>query len=388
MKKCTEINELMSLYIDDAMDYDTRKEFEAHIRECKVCSEELQALQQLVDLCNDISEEELPEDFKAKLHERLLEEQKKEEKKNRFLILRSKYVQMAASIAAVAVIAIVLRGTLGNNFYPPTAQNKAMDLAAAEIGRPEEAKMEDTAADRSMKAVSPEKTSRAETTPKAADAGGTDAQEIITFSKTIDETGATTKGQSAANAFGVTQEPGNAGTGVQATASQLYAGAVNSAVMIASSEPEDAMERVRALAVSNQAAVFASTNEVSSNTPLMAMQAPAKEKQTETVAGTAEKVEDDGNTIRIRLMKDKAESFLHELQAGFGTDLAVDMVTVEASAARMEELKVQLNDIDNSLKDNDDNAVLLEQKEWAEQELQSLQNKGEYVFVTITVRQK
>jgi hypothetical protein len=97
----------------------------------------------------------------------------------------------------------------------------------------------------------------------------------------------------------------------------------------------------------------------------------------------------------VRLPKDKTDSFITELKTGFGEDLSVEVVSGDASAVRIEELNTQLAEISHSLQDNesreteDDRTTALQQeKEWIEQELQSLQNMGDYVFVTVTVLQK
>jgi hypothetical protein len=376
MTNCNEMNELMSLYIDKALDSEPRKEFEAHIDECKACREELQELAQLVELCNDISEEELPEDFKEKLHERLMEERNKEEKKNRFLVIRNRYVRIAASIAAVAVITIVLGGVLGSNFYLPMGQSKNSEMSVAETKSMEAPLMENAVADRSMNGNGSEKTSRAGLQSKVAGAGSADLQITSNYVLGAESQGAEGEGKSSI---------------MMADAAKVPGGVRNSVIQIASAVPQETEEKVRSIAASNQAAVYGGI--VVSFSRAFTMQAPSKAK---TDADNQVVLKNTGeNTIRVRLPKDKTDSFITELKTGFGEDLSVEVVSGDASAVRIEELNTQLAEISHSLQDNesreteDDRTTALQQeKEWIEQELQSLQNMGDYVFVTVTVLQK
>ena len=73
MKNCTEVRNLISLYIDDELSKAELEEFNEHINSCSHCRAELEEIKTIVRLCRDIDEVELPANFKLELHEKLVE---------------------------------------------------------------------------------------------------------------------------------------------------------------------------------------------------------------------------------------------------------------------------------------------------------------------------
>lgn len=73
MKKCEEIMELISLYIDDDLNETEKHQFEEHINSCIKCREELDLQMEIINLCQDMEEVELPEDFNRQLNQKLVE---------------------------------------------------------------------------------------------------------------------------------------------------------------------------------------------------------------------------------------------------------------------------------------------------------------------------
>jgi len=69
--ECAEIRDLLSEYIDGALDAQTNALIDAHLRACPKCSEELDSLKTLIGELGSVESLKAPDDFLEKLHERL-----------------------------------------------------------------------------------------------------------------------------------------------------------------------------------------------------------------------------------------------------------------------------------------------------------------------------
>ena len=69
--ECVRVKELLSEYIDDTLDHETRKTVEKHLSTCKGCAEELASLRSLVEELGSLEKVKPPADFLEQLHERL-----------------------------------------------------------------------------------------------------------------------------------------------------------------------------------------------------------------------------------------------------------------------------------------------------------------------------
>lgn len=104
MKKCKEVMDLMSPYIDGELDKIKTRKFKEHISTCAKCKEELKIQMKIINLCNDIEDVELPESFNKQLHERLTKEK---QRKSPLLWLNSKHVKLVSSIAAIFILVFI-----------------------------------------------------------------------------------------------------------------------------------------------------------------------------------------------------------------------------------------------------------------------------------------
>ncbi|NJD03333.1 MAG: hypothetical protein FIA99_12245, partial [Ruminiclostridium sp.] len=109
MKKCSEIKELISLYIDDELETDERREFEEHTDSCGECRDELDELTRIIGLCRITEEEELPVDFRIELHQKLLEVQK-QSKEVKPVFYNTRYFKLFSSVAAVFLLVFLIKG--------------------------------------------------------------------------------------------------------------------------------------------------------------------------------------------------------------------------------------------------------------------------------------
>ncbi|HPU41407.1 MAG TPA: zf-HC2 domain-containing protein [Acetivibrio clariflavus] len=110
MKNCEEILELLSLYIDNELDDATAKAVEKHIELCSSCKTELEQLREIIKMCNELDEVELPEDFNEVLHEKLKLEQKNMNENKKIIYMRNSLMRTVASVAAIFILIFAVRG--------------------------------------------------------------------------------------------------------------------------------------------------------------------------------------------------------------------------------------------------------------------------------------
>lgn len=133
MRNCSEINEMISMYIDDMLDEDTRREVDAHIDGCPSCRNELEELKAVLGMCVELPEVELPQGFGAELHEKLVHEKEKEDRRKQWTVLRNRIVKIGASAAACLVLIVLLQGFFtNNNLMPAESMTKSTQSVAAD----------------------------------------------------------------------------------------------------------------------------------------------------------------------------------------------------------------------------------------------------------------
>jgi hypothetical protein len=125
MKSCHEILKIMSLYIDNELDNETKAQFEEHIKDCGDCCAELDKLKEVVGLLNSFEEVELPSDFKESLHEKLSEEKNNQKDTRSIWIARKKYLGWASSVAALLIVAFITGNRLFNRNVGLTNNKRA-----------------------------------------------------------------------------------------------------------------------------------------------------------------------------------------------------------------------------------------------------------------------
>lgn len=69
--ECARVKELLSEYLDNALDAQTKALVEGHLSTCKVCSEELASLKAYIEQFGTLKAVKAPEDFLEKVHARL-----------------------------------------------------------------------------------------------------------------------------------------------------------------------------------------------------------------------------------------------------------------------------------------------------------------------------
>jgi len=137
MKNCSETGKIISLYIDNELNTDERKEFENHVDICPACKKELDEIIQTVNLCRNIEEKELPLNFKQKLHKRLLQLKEQENGRDRFAILRTRYARILSSVAAGLLLIFLMQGLYNSSIFSPRTANNSAESVNMKAKAPE-----------------------------------------------------------------------------------------------------------------------------------------------------------------------------------------------------------------------------------------------------------
>ncbi|MEG0712507.1 MAG: zf-HC2 domain-containing protein, partial [Niameybacter sp.] len=125
--KCEDYQQLISLYLDDALSYDEKLQLEVHLKDCPTCQETFEMMHMMIKGLEDLEDVPLPEGFHASVHKALLKEQSRvemeqlqikepcvqdikrtvvKEKKSKKSVYR--WLTYASGLAAAVVIGFVL----------------------------------------------------------------------------------------------------------------------------------------------------------------------------------------------------------------------------------------------------------------------------------------
>ncbi len=112
--KCEQIRELLSAYIDDMLDADTRKEVEAHLGVCASCVREEKALRNTVRELNSLEKAGAPDDFLRNVRQRI-------ERRNEFeRMMRPVFSsKVAAQLKLTGVLVTVILGIAVYKIFEP-----------------------------------------------------------------------------------------------------------------------------------------------------------------------------------------------------------------------------------------------------------------------------
>lgn len=135
--KCETIRNMISSYIDKDLNDIEKAELEKHLTECKECREEYESLLDIIAVCGNLEEVELPQSFRTELHQRLLEEKKK---KNFFGgILDKKGMKMATGLVAAVLVIVIGIGSSSLLMDKYTRVPQASDASPSYYGAAESA---------------------------------------------------------------------------------------------------------------------------------------------------------------------------------------------------------------------------------------------------------
>lgn len=126
MIRCIKAKTMFSMYLDHELNKDDKDALEMHLSSCSDCRAELAELQQVISLVAGIGEEDLPEEFKEKLHEKLVLAAKAEEQKaDNTPSLRYKYLKILSTLAACLLLVFFTQGILNGHKFLNTGMKKS-----------------------------------------------------------------------------------------------------------------------------------------------------------------------------------------------------------------------------------------------------------------------
>ena len=131
MRSCEEIRKMMNEYLDNELDSKLLSGFSEHIKNCSSCKYELEETRQVLSLLKVLPEVELPFNFKDKLHSKLIEEKINYDNKNNSILLRSKYIKIISTVAAILIFVIISKGIFLKHVYQTASDNSVNAPQAA-----------------------------------------------------------------------------------------------------------------------------------------------------------------------------------------------------------------------------------------------------------------
>lgn len=145
MKNCNEIREKISLYIDNELPADELAEFKEHICTCPDCRRECDEVVQIVGLCRDMPEAELPVNFREELHDKLLAAATENVSKSGVL-QRARYIRIISSIAAGFILIFLVSGIYRFGFTNLKTGDSTgnISMKAAQAAEPEQPNMNES----------------------------------------------------------------------------------------------------------------------------------------------------------------------------------------------------------------------------------------------------
>lgn len=147
--QCDEIREMLSAYIDEALEPAEMTRVANHIGTCSSCQKELQELQETVKLLQSMGEIESPEGFRKELMKRLEKEsapdQKSQKRKDKIVSWFSgsrKYLAAAVLIIGLGISIGVYTLNSGSIYDLASQQSNSLNSADSGIASEQKAKLE------------------------------------------------------------------------------------------------------------------------------------------------------------------------------------------------------------------------------------------------------
>lgn len=374
MNNCSEIRELMSLYIDEELDEIERVEFEKHIELCGECRKELAEIKNIISMCSSIGEEELPDSFRDELHLKLLAVKEENDSKNKILKLRKKYIKIISTAAACLLVAILAKGFFDGSYFPKFKQDSMVKSEADQIAD-DSVNSFDTKSESSALEVKDEK--EADTSEK----NGAKADETYEF---------TAKGQS--DIDNMAQEAQDAGASrstktderIQCLQSVPDENPCSNTALITvktSGSLDTSVEEIKKAAL-DKGAEF--TDQSDGNKLINGVQASTEEKNAETI-------------LNFKILKNEYQGFYDSLTKYAGSEnTSVELDREDMSSViefydkKLDEIETEISTIEKSkvASNPEELQVLKDERDNIIAEIERIKLDSDYIFMTIYVEPK
>ena len=378
MTSCSIARENICAYIDNELVINIRNSFEDHIKGCKECKNELNEMIQIVSLCTNLPQKELPMDFKAELHEKLLAVADRRESNVRS-IRKSKsflFTKTFASIAAGLLLIFLAGSFYKYGFFSSIQSKNSANSYSIAAEQPAAARMEENG-------MSSDINKKAD---NSADAG------IMakSFSAPAEaESGSLEVDRSAA--------PQNREISLAGAVQMLdteTAKSMFSTIVITSEDPQLQVEKVRTLAMENSGDMA----EKSAYSIAGAIAQSADQDMSLKASTTGETAGDPIQTELIFIIPDaQYTQFLADLTTAFGAaDVQSGALVTEDLSEVLNSLFTKSNEIDiqiqESQKDSSKKTGELDklkvEKENIDSQIESIRLGNDFVNVTVRINKK
>jgi len=136
MNNCRDIKKLLSSCLDGAIEKEDRARVEAHLKTCAACARELALLASAAAAIKGLARVRAPEDFLAKVHERL-ERPSLGERLSR-IFLAPPWLKLPLEVAAVAATVLLVYALVNQEpspYHSPAVPSSKLGLAREEKGK-------------------------------------------------------------------------------------------------------------------------------------------------------------------------------------------------------------------------------------------------------------
>lgn len=375
MTSCLNTRDNICAYIDQELNEEEKLCFEEHISNCSGCRRDLEEMTRIVGLCTRLPQQELPADFTAELHEKLLAVADRQVRDSRNIWKKKGFLftRTVASIAA-GVLLIFLAGNfvkygLNSSKTADSAAPQSADMAMA-AEAPSAAKLDIESGSNGV--------ARAEL---EADGAAIADDAVTHFSMSVDESKSVEVDRSAT----IEEREASMYTGGMAAGETVYYRM--STVTITADEPEEMAQTVKVLAAGNG-------GEEAAATMLKIQDANAESIEVrfnEAIAGVQ-------TPLRFVFQQNSYDRFITVLNDALGaanvqmgafvtedvTDTINSMIKEsEAADERLQELQKK-----NKSEDSEEINRLKTQKETIEAKIEKMRLDSDIVTVTIYINKK
>lgn len=401
MINCKNFKENICAYIDNELSIKERLSFDEHVKNCIECKIELDEMKQIVGLCKDLPQRELPVDFKAELHEKLVAVAQRHESK----VIRIKkpkgflFLKTFASIAAGLLLVLLAGSFYKFGLFSPVKMQDSAKNSALAIEKPVAAE------DRAMANVNGS-AYKVEiggiTGTQANDFGASGAMQTAGSAAPQNESQAVVPVVPQAAAPTGTSEVDRSAAvqNREAAAGALTAGteAVNSklsTITVSAGDPNTLVEKIKALALANNAEIVDNKIEITFSEKTTTAKNTDGDQTVTTADNTGSPVQQQ---LAFSMPETQYKQFVSALNIEFGAaNVQIGAFVTEDMTTSLNSAIVESDEIDNRIQelqkeDSTKNASEIEElkarKEAADKQIDELRLGSDFVNVTVLMNGK